>query len=68
MREGLHVGRVALIGGLYYTRAALNHSLYPGVAAGTTRNLTFTLDVYPWLASSIDGVLLYFLNSRQGMV
>eukprot|EP01050_Picozoa_sp_SAG11_P027246 SAG11_NODE_6824_length_1239_cov_1.713158_1_plen_272_part_01 len=27
-REGLQVGHVALIGGLYYTRAALNHSLY----------------------------------------
>ena len=67
MRQGLAVGQVALIGGMYYTRAALNHSVFPGIAAGTTKNLTFTLDVYPWLAQSIDGVLLYFLNSKQGM-
>ena len=52
MRQRLSVGGVKFVGGLYYTRYKLNH--------------TFTLDVYPWLASSVDGFLLYFLNSKQG--
>jgi len=46
------LGGVQLVGGLYWTRHALNRS--------------FTLDVYPWLASSVDGMMLYFLNSKQG--
>ena len=58
MRAGLRVGSVALIGGIYYTRTALNHSLYPGTACGTYKNKTFTLDVYPWLSAALDGMLL----------
>ena len=58
MRAGLRVGSVALIGGVYYTRTALNHSLYPGTACGTYKNKTFTLDVYPWLSAALDGMLL----------
>ena len=58
MRAGLHVGSVALIGGIYYTRTALNHSLYPGTPCGTYKNKTFTLDVYPWLSAALDGMLL----------
>ena len=58
MRAGLRVGSVALIGGIYYTRTALNHSLYPGTPCGTYKNKTFTLDVYPWLSAALDGMLL----------
>ena len=58
MRAGLHYGSVALIGGIYYTRTALNHSLYPGTPCGTYKNKTFTLDVYPWLSAALDGMLL----------